>query len=635
MPDPRSYELSDSELLAEFTRPGGVRDFVFGGTTAQDSPRMILLGAQPAAGKSQAMAGIQQRYGPDVVPLTGDHLRVFHPRYEEMMRTLSPEQAELATGQASGRWVRMSLDYARDNGYGLILEGVFRDPDTTLGTAEEFSTAGFTTELVAVAVREERSRLDGVYRYLSSGDEPGRWTPPDRHDLAYGMMRETVARAEASPHVYRIMVTNRSGAELYANERDPDGQWRKSPAAVVAVDTERAQPFTPVEALLWQSRYRDVLLTMAARDEVTDISRPVLQQLSRDADTVARMIDPDPGSATRREHEAVRPLLQALADGARPGPDSRESLMLTPTGQLLREDASLFAQAEADRRTAMPADLRHAEEELRMQLHDRIQAVAATRPYREVPDADLAAALAYTVDEAAAARRQAERADARAAEIAAELAPGGEVEQRAAASARRVDAILQAQNDAALVPQLAADVERGRQQVDEVEQRLAERGLFGRPVERGADRDALEQRLDDLRVTVAEREERLAFVRERLEANSVLAGPVGEHDAVLTAWHQAGGSPAEALARATAARERGMSAALSEASAAHQRAADLDSAAGRIRVEIGRREAQPPAQRAAEDAQRVQAVQRAAQQQTHQYGQPGRGRGQGRSGPSR
>ncbi|MFJ8627456.1 zeta toxin family protein [Kitasatospora sp. NPDC093550] len=640
VPDPHSYQLTDDELLAAFDCRGGVRDFVFGGAAPQAVPRMVLLGAQPAAGKSQAMAGVRQRYGPDTVPLTGDHLRVFHPRFEEIMGTLPPEQAELVTGQASGRWVRMCLEHARDNSYSLILEGVFRDPGMTLRTAEEFSQAGFTVELVAVAVREERSRLDGVHRYLNSGDGPGRWTPSDRHDLAYAMMRETLALAEASPHVSRIALTNRSGEDLYTNERTPDGQWGGRPAAVAALDGERALPLPPVEALLWQSRYRDVLLTMATRGEIDEISRPVLQRLTHDADAIARMVDSDPTSATRREHEAVGPLLRALANGALPGTQTAESLLLVTSGRLAEQKtADEQVRAEAERRAALPSELGLAEEELRTRIQERLPAVVADQaagPYGSVPDADLAATLARVTEEAAAARNHAVHAESRAAGLAAALAPGGEVEQGVTERARQVDAILDARYATELVERLSAEVGQAREQAAEIERQLAERGVLGRQVVRGADREALGQRAADLLSSATQKEDELIYARDRLESARKLAGPADKHDAVLGAWQEAGGGHAEVLARTAASRQRGVEAARAEAREAQQRASGLGTSVGLIHQELDRRGAQPPAQRAAEDAQRVLTAQRLAQQsrQTRQDG-PGLGReGQSRSGPS-
>ncbi|MFJ1550713.1 zeta toxin family protein [Streptomyces sp. NPDC088246] len=225
MAEASKYFLTEEQLQAEFDRT--VRRYVFDGYQPQpDQPVLVLLGAQPAAGKSQAMQATQRRYeGADLVPLTGDELRSLHPEYDELRR-----EGPQTFAQASGPWVRMSIDYALKNRYSLVLEGVFRDPEMTISTAERFAVAGFRVEIVALGVREEISRLDALHRFLTPGTGlPGRWTPPALQYLSYRMMPETVAAAEASAIVQRITITNRTGADLYVNERSPDGRWRSAP----------------------------------------------------------------------------------------------------------------------------------------------------------------------------------------------------------------------------------------------------------------------------------------------------------------------------------------------------------------------------------------------------------------------
>ncbi|WP_327166846.1 zeta toxin family protein [Streptomyces zaomyceticus] len=204
----------------------------------------------------------------------------------------------------------MSIGHALDHGYGLLLEGVFRDPAMTIGTAERFAAVGRPVGVVALAVREERSRLDALARFL----EGGRWTPPELQDLAYGKVPETVAAAEQSPAGISIVITNRSAADLYSSERGPDGLWPGGPGAVPALHGERARPLSAQESASWLTTYRTVLVEMAARGETTDKSRPVLQRLSHDADTVAAMASPDTSSPVRQQHDSVKPLLHLLVE---------------------------------------------------------------------------------------------------------------------------------------------------------------------------------------------------------------------------------------------------------------------------------------------------------------------------------
>ncbi|MFG2331025.1 zeta toxin family protein [Streptomyces sp. NPDC048604] len=112
-----------------------VRDFVFARHAVQESPVLVLLGGQPASGKSQATTVVEQRHADgQLVPLTGDELRPFQPQYKKLLAE-HPQLFPNATGQASGTWGRMSIEHARDNGYSLLLEGAFRDPEMTVATA--------------------------------------------------------------------------------------------------------------------------------------------------------------------------------------------------------------------------------------------------------------------------------------------------------------------------------------------------------------------------------------------------------------------------------------------------------------------------------------------------------------------
>lgn len=307
MTDPSEFYLPEDELRARFEER--VKEFVFGGYQPGTQLTLVLLGGQPAAGKSQAMAATAQRHAGRLVPLTGDELRPLHPRYRELLDA-DAQTRETATAQASGAWVRMSIEHALHEGYSLLLEGVFRDPAMTIGTAVRFAQSRFDVEVVALAVRAERSRLDALDRFLDGG----RWTPPDLQDLAYKMVPETVAAAEASPAVRRIAITNRSAADLYINERGLGSRWRAEPSAVRGLEDERARPFTSQEAIGWLVKYRSVAVEMAARGEVNDASRPVLRQLAVDAERVAGMADPDPTSPVRLAHAATVPLLGLLTE---------------------------------------------------------------------------------------------------------------------------------------------------------------------------------------------------------------------------------------------------------------------------------------------------------------------------------
>jgi hypothetical protein len=269
--------------------------------------------------------------------------------------------------------VKWSIEHARRENYSLILEGVFRDPQMPLATAEAFADT-HTVEVVSLAVREEVSRLDGEYRFLQGG----RWTPPELHDLSYLMMPETIRLLASSQAVQRVTITDRSGADLYVLDKTSGTTADPAAAATALVDL-RTRPLKPEEARSWVNRQRDTVITYAMRGAVDDTSRPNLVRIThQDADLILPMADPDPEGQLRESYEAAQPLLRLLVtDSLRPmlpirlQTDTELSAQSSTPGQLRQEQAA----AELARRVALTPAQRHAEDLVRLQLHLTDQAV--------------------------------------------------------------------------------------------------------------------------------------------------------------------------------------------------------------------------------------------------------------------
>lgn len=361
-----------------------------------------------------AMQAAQERHAAgDIIALTADDLRPLHPRYDDLMQD-DPLLMVDATTQATSVWMQMAFEYARapEHQYSIMMEGTFRDPAATLLDAEKFAKADFSVELVALAVRQERSRLDALYRYLPAADaQPGRWVFADRHDQSYRMVSATVEAAEASPHVQRVTVTNRSGADLYVNSRDTNGHLVASAQGSQAVDSERNRPFTPQEARGWLSRQADTLIAFAAAGEVTDVSRDLLRQVTGpDSELIAAMADPD----TRRSHSAMKPLLQTLVD--EPFQANSPVPLRLQTEQSLHEYARHLGQAEASVRNSAPPSIESGEE-----LAARLEALGATPEVVERARNSAREDQQYAHLQTARVRDQAERLGESRAAVASEL----------------------------------------------------------------------------------------------------------------------------------------------------------------------------------------------------------------------
>lgn len=101
-------------------------------------PVLVLLGGQPAAGKTHAQNSvIFQHPEDDLVPITGDDLRRFHPKYNQLVMD-APLEMPGETAPVSGGLIKYALQNARTH----------RDGTSTI-TGEDSSRA--ETELTCRA----------------------------------------------------------------------------------------------------------------------------------------------------------------------------------------------------------------------------------------------------------------------------------------------------------------------------------------------------------------------------------------------------------------------------------------------------------------------------------------------------
>lgn len=225
-------------------------------------PTLVLLGGQPAAGKSQAQTAITVRHQ-GMAAITGDDFRSHHPKHGTLVKT-DPLGMPNTTSEVAGPLVRRCLDHAlgirydidgqrepqRAEQYSVLLEGVFSDPDMVLSTVEEFADAGFDVHAYAMAVPEHISRLSAESRFLmTTRVYQARWTPPTAHDRSYSRLPDTLRALERSENVSHIEVWTRTGP-TYVGDRRGDGTWPGS-----AVDHILAGRRAPLDVEAWTESY--------------------------------------------------------------------------------------------------------------------------------------------------------------------------------------------------------------------------------------------------------------------------------------------------------------------------------------------------------------------------------------------
>lgn len=296
---------SEAWLAFVFTREA--RDLLFAGhQPARERPVLVLLGGQPAAGKTQAQRTILAEHpDDDLVEVTGDDLRRYHSDYDRLARE-QPFLMPNATAPVSGGLVRHAIEHAHERRFSLLLEGTFRDTAMVTSTATRFADTGYRVEVVAVATPAVVSRLSAEMRSLAGGlPAVGRWTPPSAHESALKHSPGVVAALETLPHVTRVQVFSRR-RRLYDNSRTATGNWDRPAEAAAVLRAEQHRRLADSEAFAWLRDYQGVFALAAARPGyLGPETAPAYLRLQADADTMLRSLMLTPGAPVaelRAEH---------------------------------------------------------------------------------------------------------------------------------------------------------------------------------------------------------------------------------------------------------------------------------------------------------------------------------------------
>lgn len=247
------HELSAEQLDDIFRND--IEPLILAELRPSDEPTLVLLGGQPASGKTMAVRSLLRdaRFtGQDFFVPEGDALRIWHPDYQTAVHD-DPLQMPDVTKQASGYWLKRSVELSLSHGASLLVEGTWRDASVPQATLEQAREKGYRTHAVLVAVPPEVSRLDMLARYyepLSAG-EPARWTPPAAHDQAVDALEATATALAAARVVDEFSVITRDG-RFVADALTPSPQ---RDASVQHSLTEARHSFwTPEARAEWLNR---------------------------------------------------------------------------------------------------------------------------------------------------------------------------------------------------------------------------------------------------------------------------------------------------------------------------------------------------------------------------------------------
>lgn len=176
-----------------------------------DKPTGILLGGQPASGKTNLIETIK-RDVPDrqFVVINGDEFRAYHPNYRAISDQYGTE-APHHTQPFSNALVEWAKNECLTKGYNFIVEGTMRNFSVIQNTVAELQVHGFRAELHALAIPRVESLLGIFDRYERDMTLTGvgRFSAIAVHDEAFHNIPVNLNRAARELAVDRSVIYRR------------------------------------------------------------------------------------------------------------------------------------------------------------------------------------------------------------------------------------------------------------------------------------------------------------------------------------------------------------------------------------------------------------------------------------------
>ena len=190
--------------------------------TVNDFPQCYFIVGQPGAGKS-TLANIFTGYlGGDVVFISGDDYRKYHPHYMELQKEYG-DAAVLRTQKFAGAMTEALIGDVSDKKYNLIIEGTLRTVEVPVNTKKLLERKGYESTLAAILVRPEISYLSTIKRYAMMkefGTVP-RQTPKEHHDLVVSSIIKNLDTIFTNRFFDNIQIYTRESKRIYDSHEKP------------------------------------------------------------------------------------------------------------------------------------------------------------------------------------------------------------------------------------------------------------------------------------------------------------------------------------------------------------------------------------------------------------------------------
>lgn len=225
------------------------KEAFFKGKSASENPIAIILGGQPACGKSTLIRVAEADHPlQNFLTVNGDLYRPFHPN-KELIK--DPIKYPIETQIFSSVFTEKLIEEAIKRKCNIIIEGTMRNPDVPLKTAQKFKDAGFRVEAYIIAAPKEFTQLGLYNRYqeeiLKKGQ--GRLADIDSHNKAVNGLMKSANQLYSDKAVDKISIHTYLAKERIKDFNLVNGEWSCKSMPSIFIDESRSKQMKNKEIL--------------------------------------------------------------------------------------------------------------------------------------------------------------------------------------------------------------------------------------------------------------------------------------------------------------------------------------------------------------------------------------------------
>jgi hypothetical protein len=207
------------------------------------NPIAVLLGGQPASGKSYLALKVEDSYPNEhFLKINGDTYRAYHPNHDALIKDTQSYSDE--TQIFSNVFTGELINEACKNKFNVIIEGTMRNPDVPLNTAKQLKQAGFKVEVYVIATPSLVTELGIYIRYQTEiqAKGVGRLSDITSHNEAVHGLLTSIDSLYETHFIDKIALYNFLAKDKIKDFHCIGGQWDcLTPPSEFIVDTRNAQ----------------------------------------------------------------------------------------------------------------------------------------------------------------------------------------------------------------------------------------------------------------------------------------------------------------------------------------------------------------------------------------------------------